>query len=119
MQRHLRLRRKEDFAHLRQAGRVWRHPFLILSVAPNQLTHNRYGFVISKRLGTAVVRIRTRRRLREVMRHLHPQIAPGHDIVIIARNPIVEQSYQTLYETVVSMLQHAKLWKPPSGDNVT
>jgi ribonuclease P protein component len=119
MQRHLRLRRNEDFAHLRQAGRVWRHPFLIVSVAPNQLPHNRYGFVIGKRLGTAVVRIRIRRRLREVMRHLHPNIVQGYDIAIIARDPIVGQPYQALYEAVVSTLQKAKLWKLPPGETLT
>lgn len=118
MQRHLRLRRNEDFIHLRRAGRVWRHPFLIVSVVPNQLNHNRYGFVTSKRLGTAVVRIRVRRRLREVMRHVHPQLVQGHDIAIIARDPIVEQPYQSIYEAVVSTLRSAKLWKPP-GDTLT
>ena len=75
MQRRLRLRRKDDFARLRQHGRVWRHHMLILSVTPNGLTHNRYGFVTSKHLGKAVVRNRTRRLLRET----------SHKISVVAR----------------------------------
>ncbi|MBN1202731.1 MAG: ribonuclease P protein component [Anaerolineae bacterium] len=111
----MRLRRKEDFAHLRKTGRVWRHPFLILSVAPNQLAHNRYGFVTSKRLGKAVTRTLTRRLLREAIRRLHPVLAPGYDLVLIARAPIVGQPYQAICEAVQSCLQQTELWPPPGS----
>lgn len=113
MQRHLRLRRKEDFAHLRQTGQTWRHPLLILSVTPNGLPHNRYGFVTSKQLGNAVMRNRVRRLLREAMRHAHPHLVQGYDVAVIARGSIVEQPYQTVREAVITSLQRARLWRPP------
>ena len=113
MQRDLRLKRQEDFARLRQSGRAWRHPFFVLSVAPNRLTHNRYGFVTSKRLGKSVVRSRVRRLLREAVRHAHPFITPGHDLAFIARAPIVGQPYQAVEQAVQSGLQQAGLWSPP------
>jgi ribonuclease P protein component len=116
MQRHLRLRRKADFAYLRQHGRVWRHPFLILSVAPNGLTHNRYGFVTSKQLGKAVTRNRVRRLLHEVVRHAHPYLVPGHDLAFIARGAIVGQPYQAIDQAVTTSLQQAGLWAVPPGD---
>ncbi|MBN1679198.1 MAG: ribonuclease P protein component [Anaerolineae bacterium] len=116
MQRHWRLRRTEDFARLRATGRVRRHPFLILSVAPNHLSHNRYGFVTSKRLGKAVVRSRIRRLLREVVRRAHPYLTPGFDLVFVARPPIVGQTYQAIDKTVVSSLKKAGLWQSPAGE---
>lgn len=111
MQRHLRLRRKEDFAHLRQTGHVWRHPLLLLSVTPNGLSHNRYGFVTSRQLGGAVVRNRIRRMLREVMRHAHPQLVQGYDMALIARGPIVGQPYQAIDDAIMTSLQRAGLWR--------
>jgi ribonuclease P protein component len=116
MQRHLRLRRKEDFDHLRRTGRVWRYPLLILSVAPNGLTHNRYGYVTSKQLGTAVVRNRIRRWLREAVRHAHPHLMQGHDMAFIARGPIAEQPYGAVHEAVMISLQQAGLWPSPGED---
>ena len=110
MQRHFRLRHKEDFARLRQTGRVWRHPLLLVSVTPNGLPHNRYGFVTSKQLGGAVVRNRIRRLLREAMRHAHPQLVQGYDMVVIAREPIVGQPYQVVSEALMTSLQRASLW---------
>lgn len=113
MQRPFRLRRKEDFDRLRKTGRAWRHPFLILSVAPNCLAHNRYGFVTSKRLGKAVTRTRLRRVLREIVRREHPSLIPGYDMVFIARDPMVGQPYHTIYQAVVDGLDRFGLRQPP------
>lgn len=118
MQRPLRLRRQEDFAHLRKAGRTYRHPFLTVSVAPNPLSHNRYGFVTSKRLGNAVVRNTVRRVLREVIRQADVQLAHGFDVVVIARPPIVGQPYQAVEQATVTCLRQAGLWEPPAGEQL-
>ena len=111
MQRHLRLHRQEDFHRLRTTGRVWRHPFFILSVTPNELPHNRYGFVTSKQLGSAVTRNRIRRRLRAVMRQAHPFLMPGYDMALIARGPVAGQSYQAVVAAVHGLLKQAGLWE--------
>lgn len=116
MQRHLRLRRKQDFARLRQQGRVWRHPFVIVSVTPNELPHNRYGFVTGKSLGKAVVRNYIRRVLREIVREAHTYLQQGYDIAFIARPAIVGQPFQSVRQAVHSVLQSAGLWQTPLED---
>jgi ribonuclease P protein component len=115
VQRHLRLCRQEDFNRLRAVGRVWRHPFFTLSVTPNGLPHNRYGFVTGKSLGKAVVRNRIRRLLREAVRHAHPYLIPGYDMAWIAREPVVGQPYQAVNEAVMTMFQQAGLWQSSPG----
>jgi ribonuclease P protein component len=111
MQRHLRLRRWEDFRRLRATGRVWPHPFFLLSVAPNGLSYNRYGFVTSKQLGNAVVRNTIRRRLREIIRRAHPCLVSGYDMALIVRAPVVGQPYAVVDRAVVALLQQAGLWQ--------
>ena len=113
MQRHLRLRRQDDFARLRAIGQVQRHPLVIMSVAPNNLPHNRYGFITSKQLGNAVRRNRVRRLLREAVRHVHPMLKPGYDIVFIARRRIVGQPFQAVHRAVISGMERAGLWEQP------
>ncbi len=110
MQRHLRLRHADDFRRLRERGAAQRHPLLLLSFTPNGQATNRYGFVTSKRLGNAVTRNRTRRRLRAIMHALHPTLTPGYDIVIIARQPLTTQPYTDLARIVSELLRRAKLF---------
>ena len=47
----------------------------------------RVGIVTSRRVGSAVVRNRVRRKLREVFRVMRPQLLPGLWLVIVAKPP--------------------------------
>jgi len=109
MNRRLRLRRPEDFARLRREGTSHRHPLLIVSVAPNDLLHNRYGFITAKRLGKAVTRNRVRRLMREAVRHLHPTLKTGYDVVVIARPHAVGKPYTAIYQALQATFDRAAL----------
>jgi len=109
MQRRFRLRQHTDFERLRREGRVYRHPVMMLSVAPNGLLHNRYGFIVGKHVGKAVVRNHIKRLLREALRHFHPNLTPGFDFVFIARGAIVEQPFAHVQRTVSELCNRAGL----------
>jgi ribonuclease P protein component len=111
MQRPLRLRQSEHFARLRSVGRVQRHAWLTLSYAPNDLPHNRYGFITAKAIGKAVVRNRTRRRLRALMRQLHPRLLAGYDVICVARSAfLATQGYSDVQRVLVGLCQRARLF---------
>ena len=111
MQRQFRLRRSADFDRVRAEGRRWQQGLLAISVAPNDLSHNRFGFVTSRRLGGAVVRNRVRRVLREVVRQSQHALKPGFDITIVARNEIVGQPYSNVRLALEGLLKRAGLWR--------
>jgi len=56
----------------------------------------RIGLVTSKRVGGAVDRNKTRRRLREMIRAVLPTIAPGLDIVVVAKSSAASASFDEL-----------------------
>lgn len=109
MQSRFRLRDTRDFTHLRRAGRTYQQRGLLVSIAPNTLLHNRYGFITGKGLGKAVQRNRVRRLLREIVRELHPRLRSGHDIVLIARRPLVGQPFAVVKRIVSDLLHQAGL----------
>jgi ribonuclease P protein component len=107
MNKRERLRVRRDFVAVYRKGRAWTNRFLVLRVLPNGLPHNRYGFVVSKRLGKAVARNRLKRRLREGLRPLAVQ--PGRDLVFLARAPAAAVTYEQLREALVDLLSRARL----------
>ncbi|MBY0406340.1 MAG: ribonuclease P protein component [Rickettsiales bacterium] len=61
------------------------------------LSPARFGFTVTKKIGNAVVRNRTKRRLREATRAIGPQHSiEGHDYVIIAREKAHACAYTDL-----------------------
>ena len=107
MQRHNRLRRGSDFARLRENGRAFNSRWVLVSIIPNGLPHNRYGFITSKQLGNAITRNRLRRLLREAVRLLHPQLRPGYDVVLIARKSLVKEPFHAVQRIVKELLHQA------------
>ena len=108
MKRAYRLRTPEQYQRVRRDGRTWDAGMLMLNAAPNWRRLSRCGFVTPKRLGGAVTRNRIRRRVREAVRLLYPQIVPGWDIVFIARSPaLAEIAFPQLQALVQQALQRA------------
>jgi ribonuclease P protein component len=107
VQRAWRLRRRADFERLKAHGKRWQHTLLTLSALPNGLPHNRYAFIVSKRLGNAVARNRTRRRLREAVRRAI--LKQGYDIALIARANLARQPYNMIVQALDELFRRAEL----------
>ena len=103
--RELRLRHRKDFDAVFRQGRAWNDQLLVLRALPNNLDHNRFGFVTSKRLGGAVVRNRVRRRLREIVRHAETN--PGYDIVLSAKTKAPGAEFLDVKTSVLRLLDRA------------
>ncbi len=109
MQRRLRLRNSRDFQRLRGEGKTWTHPLLVLSVAPNSLDHNRYGIITTRKIGGAVARNRVKRRFRAAAHTLHPRIASGYDVIVIARPRALDCPFADLVRALEDLFRRAGL----------
>ncbi len=109
MQREHRLRRQADFQRVRQGGRSWAHPLVVLNANPNGLDYSRVGLLASHRVGGAVKRNRARRLLREAVRRHMPEIKPGWDLVLVARPALALQKQQPVEEALLQLLRKASL----------
>lgn len=81
----------------------------MLCALPNGLAWSRFGFSVSRQIGKAVVRNRVRRRMREAVRLQMPAIAPGWDVVFIARRPIAQATYRQISQACQRALARAQL----------
>ena len=101
--------RRKDYAFVLGRGSSWANRLVVLKAVRSEAGVSRYGFVVSRKVGGAVIRNRAKRRLREVMRRL--LLVPGWDIVLIARVPAAQAAYVELGEAVSVLLSKARLIK--------
>lgn len=111
MNRRFRLTRSTDFKRVRREGRSFAHPLVVLIVDPNQSDRTRIGVAAGKRVGNAVYRNKAKRRLREAARSLHPLLATGWDVILLARIAILDAEWEELVGAVRSLAQEAQMLK--------
>lgn len=81
--------------------------YMVLYARRNRTNTNRVGITVSKKLGHAVVRNRTRRRLREIYRLNEACFRPGWDIVVVARMRAVNAPFEKLTASYLSLAARA------------
>lgn len=104
-----RLKKRAEFLRVASKGRKAPMPGLVLQALPrNDALPARLGFTVTKKVGNAVVRNRTRRRLKEAARLLlreHP--VTGVDLVLIGRDGTRARPFPSLREDLVKALKRA------------
>jgi ribonuclease P protein component len=114
-----RLTSAADFERVRREGRSHAHPLVVL-IARRRVTGpeadgesealpTRCGIAASKGMGTAVARNRAKRLLREAVRQRAPQLAPGWDLVFVARAPLAKVKLSQAQVAVNNLLRRANV----------
>ncbi len=110
MQRQYRLCQNRQFSYVYRRGtRGSCKDFMVLYVKSQQ---KRVGFSVSKKVGVAVVRNRTKRRLRESIRPLIPRLKSGL-YVIVARPSAADRPFVELQKSMDALLKKMNLFLAP------
>ena len=91
------------FRRLYSRGKSAVNPCLALYCRKNNLGYTRLGITVGVKLGKAVVRNRTRRRIREAYRLHEDRFCPGYDIVVVARVRAAHSRYRELERSLLSL----------------
>jgi ribonuclease P protein component len=111
--RRYRLSRSRDFDTVYRQGRSVSTRFLTLYwfARDDGGDEPRLGLAVPKASGSAVVRNKIKRQLREAWRASLPQVHPGRDYVLIARPGLAEatqqRGFEWLTERIGEVLQKA------------
>lgn len=107
-----RLRRSEDIARVRQRGRRWSHPLIVLFInaQPQESSSvSRFAIAAGRRIGQATVRNRAKRRVREIVRRHLDTLEPGYDCLLVARPALAAADSAALERGVLELLTRAGL----------
>ena len=105
----VRMKKRKMFVNVTNHGRRVVAGGIVVQACPNQLGIVRTGFTVTKKLGSAVIRNRTRRRLREVVR-LCPDLAimVGYDVVFVGRQSTKDRPFSKLQADLKYALHEIK-----------
>lgn len=97
MAHQIRMKKRRMFLNAAENGFKVVSGSVIVQAVPNQTDIIRTGFTVTKKLGCAVIRNRTRRRLRELVR-ICPKMdeMTGFDLVFIGRLSTKDRPYDKL-----------------------
>lgn len=115
MKREFRLTKTTDFKRVRHTGKSYAHPLLVLVALSNELAQARVAVSASRSVGNAVQRNRAKRLMRECIRLQMPYLAPGWDLVFLARSKISGAAFNNVQDAVLTVLERAKLLKKTNG----
>jgi ribonuclease P protein component len=108
----LRLLRRGEFRRVYDEGQRRSTPLCAIFFRPNGLSWTRLGITAPARLGSAVVRNRAKRRLREVFRRHRAAIPAGWDIVLNPREAVVNVRFPTLVREILRLFPNQE---PPGS----
>ena len=84
----------------------------VLKIAKNNLSYNRFGFIVSKKVAkNAVDRNRSKRLLRSCVEDIFTQINPGYDYLFIIRKNLAGIRKENICEQVNKVLTQTYLIK--------
>lgn len=107
-----RFKKKKDFERVLKEGRNVKWNGLALKYCPNSFGESRFGIIVSKKVSKkAVLRNRTKRRIREVLRRELEKIKEGQDIVFFPSPEFKNKDFSEIQEIVIKLLKKGGLLK--------
>jgi ribonuclease P protein component len=113
MQRRFGLSGSKRFSQIHRNGKSAANRHLVIRFLANGQDRSRFAFVVSKRIGNAVVRNRMKRRLREAVRSR--RVKGGWDAVFIARKGSERARFQELLRATSNLLRRSRLVESPEA----
>jgi ribonuclease P protein component len=110
--RRSRIKQGRDFAKVRSAGeRVVKGCLIANWLRLPAAARSRLGVVVGKKVGGSVIRSRAKRLLRETFRLHQHELTQPLDLVLVARQSIVEKDFSGVERDFITTLKQAGLLK--------
>lgn len=105
------IRRPEDFRMVYRQGRLKFGRYLAVHAYKTGQEELKIGFSVSKKVGNAVTRNLVKRKLREIVRFMSPNIQTGLFIVIGAKNKSKDASFSDLERDLFKVMKGLDLFR--------
>ena len=109
LSKQFRLKKKYQFNYVYRVGKSVGGKLMVLYYCPSKNVNVKVGISVSKKIGHAVVRNRSKRRIREAIYPYLSTLKPNFNVIVIAKNAIVDASFDAIKSELNYLLKKAKL----------
>ena len=105
------LRNNRQFRSVYDRGRRFHTPYFSAFILKTETLERRFGITVTKKVGSAVIRNRCKRRIREALRRYlsnldsGSQVAFGYDLVINARLNLLTADFKEIEDSLASVIE--------------
>lgn len=114
--RRRRLTRPALFAETYDQGRRWVGRYMVLWLRQGEGAALRLGVVSGRKVGNAVLRVRARRRLREIYRRQRARLSGAADVILVARAGLPAARWDDVVWDFEQLAERSGLLKEGKGN---
>lgn len=103
MKEYTSLKKNIDFQKVYRNGKSKANKYLVMYVLPNNLSINRLGITVSKKVGNSVVRHHLTRLVRESYRLNKNMFNSGLDIVVVVRTTARDEKFNIIESALMHL----------------
>lgn len=94
-----------EFENIIQQGSVKKNNSFVIYSLNNNLSYDKFGISVGKKIGNAVVRNKYKRKIRSIIDKYKKNYVKSADYIIILRRGAEEKSYQELENDFFKLMQ--------------
>ena len=98
------VKENKDFEKIINEGKLRKNRSFLVYSLDNNLTYNKYGISVSKKLGNAVFRNKYKRKIRSIIDNLKKDYNIGKNYIIITRKGALDKNYQELKNDLSNLI---------------
>ena len=98
------IKSSDEFTEIINTGKTKKNKYYSIYYRKND-EKNRYGITIPKKLGIAVLRNKTKRRVKNIIDKNKKSIQNGYDYVIIVKKGILELAYSDMEIELLNLIK--------------
>ena len=106
-----RLKKRYQFNYIYKNGTHLSSSAMVLYFLPSKTRSIKVGFAVTKKIGKATVRNLVKRRLREIVRKSLPNLKQNYNIIVVARENILNFSFDELNNQYSNLIKKADILK--------
>ena len=104
-----RLKKHYQYAYVYRAGHRVSGKCVSIFACTSKTKNIKIGFSVTKKVGKAVKRNKARRRLREIIKKQLPNLKQNYNIIIVAKDNILDFSFKEIEMDIAYLLNKLQL----------